>query len=84
MSHLYLLWNTLPMLSNLTLTAEPWKFIMGSIIKLTNNLNAALEGNESIESLDADSLIRDLSVIPEGIRQAVRNNGGGHSNHTFF
>lgn len=49
-----------------------------------NNLNAALDGNESLESLDADSLIRDLSAVPEGIRQAVRNNGGGHSNHTFF
>jgi Fe-Mn family superoxide dismutase len=49
-----------------------------------NNLNAALEGNESLASLDVDSLIRDLSAIPEGLRKAVRNNGGGHSNHTFF
>jgi Fe-Mn family superoxide dismutase len=49
-----------------------------------NNLNAALEGNESLAALDADSLISDLSAIPEDIRNAVRNNGGGHSNHSFF
>ena len=48
-----------------------------------NNLNAALEGSE-LASMDVDSLVKDLSVVPEGIRQAVRNNGGGHSNHTFF
>ncbi len=48
-----------------------------------NNLNAALEGSE-IASMDVDSLVKDLSVVPEGVRQAVRNNGGGHSNHTFF
>ena len=48
-----------------------------------NNLNAALEGSE-LASMDVDSLVKDLSVVPEGVRQAVRNNGGGHSNHTFF
>ena len=34
--------------------------------------------------MDVDSLVKDLSVVPEEVRQAVRNNGGGHSNHTFF
>ena len=48
-----------------------------------NNLNAALEGSE-LASMEVDSLVKDLSVVPEGVRQAVRNNGGGHSNHTFF
>lgn len=48
-----------------------------------NNLNAALEGSE-LASMDVDSLVKDLSLVPEGVRQAVRNNGGGHSNHTFF
>ena len=48
-----------------------------------NNLNAALEGSE-LASMDVDSLVKDLSVVPEEVRQAVRNNGGGHSNHTFF
>jgi Fe-Mn family superoxide dismutase len=47
-------------------------------------LNAALEGNESLAALNVDHLIQDLSSIPEGIRGAVRNHGGGHSNHSFF
>ena len=34
--------------------------------------------------MEVDSLIQDLSAVPEELRQVVRNNGGGHSNHTFF
>ena len=49
-----------------------------------NNLNAALEGNTALAEKPVNELISDLSQIPEGIRGAVRNNGGGHSNHTFF
>ena len=49
-----------------------------------NNLNAALEGNTTLAEKPVNDLIADLSQIPEGIRGAVRNNGGGHSNHTFF
>ena len=49
-----------------------------------NNLNAALEGNTILAEKPVNELIADLSQIPEGIRGAVRNNGGGHSNHTFF
>ena len=49
-----------------------------------NNLNAALESNSDISSKSVDDLISDLSQVPEDIRGAVRNNGGGHSNHTFF
>ena len=49
-----------------------------------NNLNAALEGNTTLAEKPINELIADLSQIPEGIRGAVRNNGGGHSNHTFF
>ena len=48
------------------------------------NLNAALEGNESLADQTADELVADLSAIPEAIRGAVRNNGGGHANHSFF
>ena len=48
------------------------------------NLNAALEGNESLAEQPADELVADLSAIPEAIRGAVRNNGGGHANHSFF
>ena len=48
------------------------------------NLNVALEGTEDLASKVVNDLIADLSAIPENIRGAVRNNGGGHSNHTFF
>ena len=49
-----------------------------------NNLNAALESNPDLSSKSVDDLISDLSKVPEDIRGAVRNNGGGHSNHSFF
>jgi len=48
------------------------------------NLNAALEGNEPLAEKAANELVADLSAIPEAIRGAVRNNGGGHANHSFF
>ncbi|WP_240376650.1 superoxide dismutase [Bacillus piscicola] len=47
-------------------------------------LNAALEGHDDLAGKDVDELIKDLNALPESIRTAVRNNGGGHSNHTFF
>ncbi len=46
-------------------------------------VNAALEGSPLAE-LAVEDLIADLSAVPEGIRGAVRNNGGGHANHSFF
>lgn len=49
-----------------------------------NNLNAALESSAELASKSVNELISDLSQVPEDIRGAVRNNGGGHSNHTFF
>jgi Fe-Mn family superoxide dismutase len=49
-----------------------------------NNLNAALEGQAALAALPVDQLIRRLSEVPENIRTAVRNNGGGHLNHTMF
>ena len=48
------------------------------------NLNAALEKHPNLQSKSAEDLIRDLSSVPEDIRTAVRNNGGGHANHSFF
>ncbi len=48
------------------------------------NLNAAIEGKEDFADMDVNDLIADLSAVPEDIRGTVRNNGGGHSNHTFF
>ena len=49
-----------------------------------NNLNAALEGNLALADKSVNELITDMSQVPEDIRGVVRNNGGGHSNHTFF
>jgi Fe-Mn family superoxide dismutase len=49
-----------------------------------NNLNAALEGQAELAALPVDQLIRRLNEVPENIRMAVRNNGGGHLNHTMF
>jgi Fe-Mn family superoxide dismutase len=49
-----------------------------------NNLNAALEKHPNLQSRSAEDLIRDLASVPEDIRTAVRNNGGGHVNHTMF
>src|ERR1700730_17044285 len=49
-----------------------------------NNLNAALEKYAHLQSMRAEDLIKNLSAVPEDIRTAVRNNGGGHVNHTMF
>ena len=49
-----------------------------------DKLNAALAGEENLSGMKVNDLIKDLTIVPEPIRQAVRNNGGGHSNHTFF
>ena len=48
------------------------------------NLNAALEKHAELQSKSAEDLIRNLNAVPEDIRTAVRNNGGGHVNHTMF
>ncbi len=48
------------------------------------NLNNALAGKADLEGLPLSDLIADLSAVPEDIRGAVRNNGGGHANHSFF
>ena len=47
-------------------------------------LNGALEGHDELSGKDIENLISDLESIPEEIRTAVRNNGGGHANHTMF
>ncbi|OAK74688.1 superoxide dismutase SodA [Lederbergia galactosidilytica] len=48
------------------------------------NLNKALEGHEELASKSVEDLISDLDSVPESIRTAVRNNGGGHANHSLF
>ncbi|WP_176343413.1 superoxide dismutase SodA [Priestia aryabhattai] len=48
------------------------------------NLNAAVEGKADLESKSIEELISNLDAVPEDIRTAVRNNGGGHANHSLF
>ena len=48
------------------------------------NLNGALDKHPELFDRSLDSLLADLSSVPEDIRTAVRNNGGGHANHSFF
>ncbi len=48
------------------------------------NLNAALEKEPSLQNKSIEELISSIDSVPEGIRTAVRNNGGGHANHTMF
>ena len=49
-----------------------------------NNLNAALEKAPQLEGKSLDDLMRGISSVPEAVRTAVRNNGGGHWNHSMF
>jgi Fe-Mn family superoxide dismutase len=49
-----------------------------------NNLNAALEKHTALHAREVDDLLRDLAALPQEIQTAVRNNGGGHFNHTLF
>ncbi|OED32266.1 superoxide dismutase [Planococcus maritimus] len=48
------------------------------------NVNAALEGHDDLSSKSIEELVSDLNAVPENIRTAVRNNGGGHANHSLF
>src|SRR6266498_100766 len=49
-----------------------------------NNLNAALEGNARLQNATVEEILNNINDVPESIRQAVINNGGGHANHTMF
>ena len=49
-----------------------------------DKLNAALEGHTELQNKAVEELLRDLQAVPENIRTAVRNHGGGHFNHSFF
>jgi Fe-Mn family superoxide dismutase len=50
----------------------------------TNNLNTALQGHADLAAKSIEDLLGDLDSVPEGIRTAVRNNGGGFANHSLF
>src|SRR5574337_29500 len=49
-----------------------------------DKLNDALKGHEDLQKMDIVELITSLDKVPEEIRTVVRNNGGGHANHSFF
>ena len=49
----------------------------------TGNLNAAIEGTP-LDGMSIEAILGDLNAVPENIRTAVRNNGGGHANHSLF
>ncbi len=48
------------------------------------NLNNALQGQSQFESMSIEDLMRHINEVPENVRTAVRNNGGGHVNHSMF
>ena len=48
------------------------------------NLNAALDKHPELQSKSIEDLLKGINAVPEDIRTAVRNNGGGHANHTMF
>ena len=83
--------HTLPPLSYATDALEPHIDKMTMEIHhgkhhaaYVNNLNAALDKHPELQSKSADDLVKNLGAVPEAIRTAVRNNGGGHVNHTMF
>lgn len=49
-----------------------------------DNLNKAIAGNAALEAKSLEQIIGDLGSVPDAVRGAVRNNGGGHWNHSFF
>ena len=58
-----------------------WRFHHGAQV---NNLNTALREHTALQAMPLDQLLMNLGQVPEAVRTAVRNNGGGHANHTMF
>ncbi len=56
----------------------------GHHVAYTNNLNAALEKHPDLQTKSAIDILKGINDVPESIRATVRNNGGGHVNHTLF
>ena len=68
-----------PYIDELTMTIHHTKHHQAYIDKL----NAAIKGTK-FENMDINEVLKNINDVPENIRTAVRNHGGGHSNHTFF
>src|SRR5579862_7690507 len=82
---------TLPNLPYATNALEPYIDTMTMEIHhgrhhkaYVDNANKALEGQSALASKSVDQLLRDIKSVPENIRQALINNGGGHANHSMF
>lgn len=69
-----------PYIDTKTMEIHHGKHHQGYVTKL----NDALEGHSDLASLSVEDLLRQIDSVPEGIRQAVINNGGGHANHSLF
>ena len=69
-----------PVIDTQTMTIHHTKHHQGYVTKL----NAAVAAEKSLAGKSVEALLKDLDAIPEAVRTAVRNNGGGHANHTLF
>jgi Fe-Mn family superoxide dismutase len=69
-----------PYIDKMTMEIHHTKHHQGYI----NNLNSALEKYPEFHNLELEEILRNLNQLPEEIRTAVRNNGGGHYNHSLF
>lgn len=58
-----------------------WRFHHGAQV---NNLNAAVAQHSQVAAMPLDQILMRLAEMPDGVRTAIRNNGGGHANHTMF
>lgn len=69
-----------PAIDKMTMEIHHQKHHGGYVEKL----NKAIEGHKDLEALEISELLQKIDILPEEIRQAVRNNGGGHANHSLF
>ena len=69
-----------PYIDTKTMEIHHGKHHQGYVTKL----NDALEGHSDLAGVSVEDLLRQIDSVPEGIRQAVINNGGGHANHSLF
>ncbi len=83
--------HTLPALPYAYNALEPWIDAMTMEIHHTkhhqayiDNLNKALDKHPNLKDKPLESLLREINTVPEDIRTAVRNHGGGHHNHSLF
>ena len=69
-----------PYIDKMTMEIHHTKHHQGYV----NNLNSALEKYPEFHNLELEEILKNLNLLPEEIRTSVRNNGGGHANHTLF